>query len=212
MSPPSCGRVRALVLGRCRRAVSSPGVALAQCATLPSTGHLVGWEPHRRHGGGTAPVIGAARRLGVRRRVRDPVPSAGLAAGEQHLVLVGHEDSVTAALHFRRTVPPARVAPKPDKLFADAGQGPAGWPATGLRPGSLPAAACGGVRHQPAQAASGGGHSVRQARRALPGHGAHRRDQRMAMTFETRPSSLGDLPVRLALDRQTRHCPCACRG
>jgi hypothetical protein len=48
VSPSSCGRVRTLLLGCCRRAVSAPLVALACCATLPSTGHLVGWEPHRR--------------------------------------------------------------------------------------------------------------------------------------------------------------------
>ena len=70
-----------------------------------------------------------------------------------------------------------------------AGQGPPGRPAAGLRRGGLQAAARGGVRGQPAQAAPGGGHPVRQARRPLPGHRAHRRDQRVAMTSETRPSA-----------------------
>jgi hypothetical protein len=50
-----------------------------------------------------------------------------------------------------------------------------------VRPGGLPAAARGGVRHQPAQAAPGG---------ALPSHHTHRRHQRVAMTSTTHPSRL----------------------
>jgi transposase len=49
--------------------------------------------------------------------------------------------------------------------------------AVAVLPARLPQAARGGVRHQPAQAAPGGGHPLRQARRALPGHRADRRDQ-----------------------------------
>ena len=46
---------------------------------------------------------------------------------------------------------------------------------------------CGGVWDQPAQAPPGRGDPVRQAQRPLRGDRARRRDQRVAMTFETDP-------------------------
>jgi transposase len=57
-----------------------------------------------------------------------------------------------------RAVTPRKTTSRPP-----AGPGPTRWPPPGLRPGDLPAAPCGGVRHQPAQAAPGGGHPLRHS-------------------------------------------------
>jgi hypothetical protein len=53
-------------------------------------------------------------------------------------------------------------------------------PATRVRLAALQAASCRAVRHQPAQTAPGGGHPVRQARRALRSHRPRRLDQHLA--------------------------------
>ncbi|WP_407690783.1 transposase [Saccharothrix syringae] len=60
------------------------------------------------------------------------------------------------------------------------GQRLRGWTATHHRQGDLQAAPCRRVRHQPAQAAPGGGHPLRQTRPPLPGHHRHRRHQHLA--------------------------------
>ena len=132
---------------------------------------------------GQSPVRGGAGRYPHRpRRWGTASDPAGSGPGGQGLQRSG-QPGLSAAARDRVHDPPA-CRPTPASPQPRACR----WPATGVRPGDLQAATCGGVRHQPAQTQPGCRHAVRQTRRSLRDHSPHRGHQRVATAFETPPS------------------------